>query len=317
MRRMPLELSIVIPVFNEAEILEESVGIVLGHASALGVPFELILVDDGSRDATWEIVQRLVAAQDRVRGAKLSRNFGKERAICAGLELARGRAVVVMDGDLQHPPEQLAPMLAQWREGKADIVRAVKLHRGKESRVYRWMSRLFYAAMAFLSGYDLEGASDFVLLDRKVVRVITGMSEQFPFFRGTVAWLGYRQAEVPFSVPDRLGGASRWSARSLVGYALSNMLAFSALPLRLVNYIGGGFLVLAVALGALTLYRWFSGSALEGFTTVIILLLVVGGAILVGLGIVGEYVGKIHEEVKRRPRYLIAEEVGGEARGER
>lgn len=314
---MPLELSIVIPVFNEAEILEESVGIVLGHASALGVPFELILVDDGSRDATWEIVQRLVAAQDRVRGAKLSRNFGKERAICAGLELARGRAVVVMDGDLQHPPEQLAPMLAQWREGKADIVRAVKLHRGKESRVYRWMSRLFYAAMAFLSGYDLEGASDFVLLDRKVVRVITGMSEQFPFFRGTVAWLGYRQAEVPFSVPDRLGGASRWSARSLVGYALSNMLAFSALPLRLVNYIGGGFLVLAVALGALTLYRWFSGSALEGFTTVIILLLVVGGAILVGLGIVGEYVGKIHEEVKRRPRYLIAEEVGGEARGER
>lgn len=311
---MPLELSIVIPVFNEAEILEESVGIVLGHASALGVPFELILVDDGSRDATWEIVQRLVAAQDRVRGAKLSRNFGKERAICAGLELARGRAVVVMDGDLQHPPEQLAPMLAQWREGKADIVRAVKLHRGKESRVYRWMSRLFYAAMAFLSGYDLEGASDFVLLDRKVVRVITGMSEQFPFFRGTVAWLGYRQAEVPFSVPDRLGGASRWSARSLVGYALSNMLAFSALPLRLVNYIGGGFLVLAVALGALTLYRWFSGSALEGFTTVIILLLVVGGAILVGLGIVGEYVGKIHEEVKRRPRYLIAEEVGSEAR---
>lgn len=306
----PLGLSVVVPMYNEAAIVEHSVATILKELRALGVPFELILVDDGSRDATWERIEALAAREREVRGARLSRNFGKERAICAAIDLANGEAVVVMDGDLQHPPELIPEMLGIWRAGSADIVRAVKSDRGRESWLYRRMSHLFYASMAFLSGYDLENASDFMLLDRKVVRSLKRMPEQFPFFRGMVAWIGYRQAEVRFAVPERPGGGSRWSGRRLVAYALSNMLSFSAFPLRVVNYLAAAFFLLAIAIGGISLHRWANGTAVEGFTTVIILLLIIGSGILGGLGIIGEYVAKIHDEVKQRPRYLISEEVG-------
>ncbi|MBH9552061.1 glycosyltransferase family 2 protein [Inhella sp. 4Y17] len=299
-------MSIVVPLFNEAAHLETTFARLAASVEELGLQTEWILVDDGSTDSTWEVLQQIAVRAPGVQGIRLSRNFGKEAALAAGLERADGDAVAVLDGDLQHPPELLATLVAHWRAG-AEVVEAVKRDRGDEGPFKRWTARLFYAAFTRLTGQPLEGASDFKLMDRRVRNAWMQLGERNLFFRGMHAWLGFRRVQVPFDVASRVAGASTWSGWALCRLGIRALTAFSSAPLQLISIFGLGFLVFALGLGLQTLARKFSGHAVDGFTTVILLQLIVGGALMAGLGIIGTYIARIYDEVKQRPRYLVAE----------
>ena len=265
-------LSIVIPVFQEGAHLAEVIAQVGVHVRAANESYELILVDDGSSDATWAVIRNALARHPELRALRLSRNFGKEAAVSAGLDVARGRAVVVMDGDLQHPPELLPRMVALWKAGGVDLVEAVKDSRGRESLVNGFGSRAFYWILAAFAHQDLRNASDFKLMDRRVVEAWRRMGERNLFFRGMIAWLGFQRAQVPFSVPERIGGRSGFTFVKLVKLAITAVTAFSATPLQIVTFLGSMFSMFALILGAHTLYIWHRPAhAVSGFTTVILL----------------------------------------------
>jgi len=309
-----IELSVVVPCFEEAGHLPNTLDTIRGEVAAAASSFEVLVVDDGSQDETWDAV---VAAADKdgpgvVRGLRLSRRFGKELALCAGLERARGRAVVVMDGDLQHPPSLIPEMVRAWREEGFDVVEAVK--EGEATHV-RLRARLFYAVLNRLSGIRLARATDFKLLDRKVIEAWTTMRERHVFFRGMSAWLGFRRKELPFQVAERAGGSTSWSTRELLRLAFDGLTSFSTLPLHLITTMGLVFMGFALILGANALIQKFTGVALTGFTTVIVLQLMIGSMLMVGLGILGQYVSKIYDEVKGRPRYVVMDEAGDERPG--
>nr|WP_315488474.1 glycosyltransferase family 2 protein [uncultured Rhodoferax sp.] len=301
-------LSIVIPLYREGMHLVATLKETLASLDTLGMAYELILVDDGSPDNTWQVIADQSQLFPAIKGIRLSRNFGKEAALAAGLEQATGDAIVVMDGDLQHPPTLIHTMVQQWKDG-AEVVEAVKQHRGAESLYSKIRAKIFYAIFSRLAGYDLRGASDFKLMDRRVLDAWRGMGERNLFFRGMNAWLGFRRVQIPFDVPDRTGGESNWSVLQLVRLAMTAVTSFSSAPLQLITFTGAGFAVFALVLGTQTLYQKIAGHAVDGFTTVILLLLVIGGAVMLGLGIIGTYIARIYEEVKGRPRYIVAERV--------
>jgi glycosyltransferase involved in cell wall biosynthesis len=298
------ELSAVIPLYNEAEVLGRTVARVCEELARTGRSFEVLCIDDGSTDDTAAQIGALAARDARIVPVSFSRNFGKEAAILAGLELARGQAVLFLDGDLQHPPELIPQLVARWEEG-FEVVDAVKASRGRESWLRGRLTAFFYDVIGGAAGFDLAGASDFKLLDRQVVEALRRCPERNRFFRGLVAWAGFRVARVPFHVAERAGGRTKWSPAALVGYTLRSLVAFSPVPLRLTAWIG--FLtVLAGAVVALhTLYMWWLGEALTGFTTVILLQYWLGGLILVSLGVLGYYVSHLYEEQKARPVFLV------------
>jgi polyisoprenyl-phosphate glycosyltransferase len=304
------ELTIVVPMFRESEHVPVSLAEIESHIVRCCADYEIIVIDDGSPDDTWEQIRRYSADHPRCRGLRLSRNFGKEHAVSAGLEHSTGRAVIVMDGDLQHPPALIEKMLDPWRKGEADVVEAVKTDRGRESAANALFARTFYRMLKWLSGFDLQNASDFKLLDRKVVDAWKRLSERNLFFRGMTAWLGFRRVQMPFEVPDRVGGRSQWSFIALVRLAMTAVTAFSSSLLQLVTLCGLVFLAFSLIWAAYTISFWFTGRAVEGFTTVILLLLVIGSFIMISLGIIGLYLARIYDEVKGRPRYLIAETTG-------
>lgn len=280
-----------------------------GIASALGktsYPFELVLVDDGSPDDTWKAISEEAKRLPMVRGFRLSRNFGKELALCAGLERARGNIVVVMDGDGQHPPALLPDMVRLWETSGADIVEAVKISRGKESLSAKMGALLFYYILNKLAGVNLKGASDFKLMNRQAVDAWLQMKERNVFFRGMTAWLGFTRAKIPFEVPGRAGGATGWSFLRRFDLALTGISAFSSLPLQFVTVAGLFFFAFSVAFGLYTLALQLAGRSVSGFATVILLLLIIGSLLMISLGIIGEYLARIYEEVKHRPRYVIA-----------
>ena len=268
------------------------------------IPYELIFVSDGSRDATFSKVAELAKADSRVRGLEFSRNFGKEAAMFAGLSAVRGGCAVVMDCDLQHPPKTIVEMYRLWEQGY-EIVEGVKNSRGDESFAHKLFAKGFYKIISALTGFDMENASDFKLLDKRVIEVLLDMPERKTFFRALSFWVGYKCTQVHYNVAERAYGATKWSFTGLVRYGISNIVSFSTKPLAVVSYMG----VLSVGVGAVmgiqTLIRWFSGKAVEGFTTVILLLLLMGGGILLGLGIIGGYIAAIYQEVKQRPRYIV------------
>lgn len=303
----PLLFSLIIPIYCEESQLSTLLTTIQKELKTYYSLYELILIDDGSIDNTWSQLQELSKQYPMLKALRLSRNFGKEYALCAGLEIARGEAVIVMDGDLQHPPSLIPEMISIWQETHVEIVEAVKVSRGKESIISRWGARLFYTTLNKLSGYNLKGASDYKLLDRKVVNAWLKMDERSLFFRGMTAWLGFRRIQIPFEVPRRIGGTSRWSMVQLVKLAITGVTAFSSLPLHFVTFSGGVFLVFALILGLQTLAQKLSGNAVSGFTTVIILLLIIGSLLMLSLGIIGLYIARIYEEVKKRPRYIISE----------
>ncbi|MDR0220326.1 MAG: glycosyltransferase family 2 protein [Lachnospiraceae bacterium] len=313
---MPL-LSIVIPAYNEEDALEQVVPALREALKPREIEFEVIFIDDGSKDTTFEKIAEIAATDKRVRGYRFSRNFGKEAAIWAGLENASGDAVVVMDADLQHPPETLPLMWDLWQEGY-EVVEGVKVKRAKEFFLRRFFAWMFYGIISSLSGFNMRTASDFKLLDRRVVDELLQFKERNAFFRGLSFWVGFRATRVEYITAPRKQGKTKWSFGQLTKYAFNNILGFSTAPMQLVSLIGALLLVSSLALGIQTLVRFFQGNAVEGFTTVILLLLLIGGALMVSLGVIGLYIAKIYEEVKGRPRYIISEATErGEAMGTR
>jgi len=273
------------------------------------IPYELIFVDDGSKDNTWKHIEQLAECNTHVKGIHFSRNFGKESAIFAGLAEADGDCCAVMDCDLQHPPETLVEMYRLWEQGY-EVVEGVKRSRGREGKMHKASAGLFYKIISKAVKIDMSRASDFKLMDRMAVEALLNMPERNAFFRALSSWVGYQSAFVEFDVGEREEGESKWSAWSLVKYAITNIAAFSAAPMQLVTIAGLLVLLMGIILGIQTLIKYFIGHAVAGFTTVILLILLIGSIIMISLGIIGYYISKIYEEVKGRPRYLVSKRTG-------
>lgn len=299
--------SVVIPVHNESDQIAENLSLIHAEASKTGLPMEMILIDDGSTDSTWQALEKLAEQMPELKALRFSRNFGKEAAICAGLAYSNGQACIVIDSDLQHPPELIPEMVRLWRQERWDIVEGIKKTRGSESLINRIGARFFYRTLSGLSGYNLYGSSDFKLLDRKVIDAWLDMRERNTFFRGMISWLGYRRNQITFSVPSRRLTQSRWSFLGLFRLAVIAITAFSSLPLQAVTILGGLFILCAILFSGYALVMYFAGLAFPGFTTVIILELLIGGVLMISLGIIGTYIAQIYQEVKYRPRYIVAE----------
>ena len=300
-------LSVLVPVHNEGDQIAENLSLIHAEALKAGLPMEMIAIDDGSTDNTWHVLQTMVEQIAGLKALRFSRNFGKEGAICAGLAHSLGQACIVIDSDLQHPPELIPEMVRLWRDEHWEIIEGIKKTRGTESLINRIGARFFYRTVSGLSGYNLYGSSDFKLLDRKVRDAWLDMRERNTFFRGMVSWLGFRRKQITFSVAKRRLTQSRWSFFGLFRLAIVAITAFSSLPLQAVTILGGLFLLCAILFATYALVMYFAGLAFPGFTTVIILELVIGGVLMVSLGIIGTYIAQIYQEVKYRPRYVVAE----------
>ena len=302
-------LSVVMPVFREGAHLPRLLTEVRSSVEQCSLPYELVLVDDGSPDDTWHVIAGEAKSCQALRALRLSRNFGKESALCAGLEHARGDAVIVMDADGQHPPSLIPDMVRMWQRSGADIVEAVKRRRGRESLSSKLGAKLFYFILNKLSGFHFKGASDFKLMNRKAVDAWLKMHERNVFFRGMTVWMGFTTVQIPFEVVPRSVGQTTWSLVKRLKLALIGITAFSSFPLHLVTVAGVIFLTVSVLLGFETLYLKLAGHAVSGFATVILLELIIGSLLMISLGIIGEYLARIYEEVKGRPRYLVAESI--------
>lgn len=303
-------ISIVVPVYNEGAHIRKSMAYVGNICEKAGILYELVLVDDGSKDNSWEEICAMAKADGRITSVRLSRNFGKEPALCAGLDIASGDAVIVMDADLQHPPEKIPEMVRLWQEG-AEVVEGVKTSRGKEKRSYRFCAKLFYGMINKATGIDFDNASDFKLLDRKVIEAMKQMPERMTFFRGMSAWVGFERKTFEFEVAERVDGASKWSLKRLITLAVTAVTSYTSAPLHCITVLGIVMFFGAIVLGVQTLYMKISGHALGGFTTVILLLLLIGSMIMISLGIIGLYLMKIYHEIKGRPRYLTSRVIRG------
>ena len=298
-------LSVVLPAYNEETNIANTVRTLTELFEREKIDYELVFISDGSGDNTYAEICRAAENNPRIRGAEFSRNFGKEAGIFAGLELATGDAAVVMDCDLQHPPETILKMWKLWQEG-AEIVEGIKSNRGKESLFHKMSAGLFYKIMSRLIKVDMSSSSDFKLLDRKVVNVLLDLPERNTFFRALTFWAGFETRTVEYEVQERKYGSSKWSFFSLMKYAIANATSFSTLPLQIVTVMGMIAIAFSAVLAVQTLVRYLLGNAVEGFTTVILLILIIGGFIMLSLGIIGNYIARIYEEVKGRPKYIIS-----------
>jgi len=313
--RLPTpELSVVVPVFNESANIEPLCDRLVPILERVAASWEVVFVDDGSEDDTLSMIRARNAAEPRIGAVSFSRNFGKEVAIAAGLDHARGRAVVIMDADLQHPPEVIERFVARWREGYV-MVYGQRTSRADESAVKRGFARLFYRLFDSFTHMHLpEGAGDFRLIDARGVEVLRGLSERSRFSKGLYAWIGFKTIGIPFVVEERRHGATKWSFRTLFRFAFDSITAFSTVPLRVWTYLGGLISVLAIAAAAYFAVRTLLfGVDVAGYPSLIVSITLLGGVQLMSLGIIGEYIGRIFAEVKRRPLYVVAERVGDAA----
>lgn len=304
-------LTVVIPSFNEEKMIPIAAERLESILRGAQIEHELLFVDDGSKDGTWEAIGAARERYASVRGVRFSRNFGKEAAIFAGLAEASGDCCAVIDCDLQHPPEKLLEMYALWQQGY-EVIEGVKSSRGKESLLHRFNAKCFYGLVSKASGIDMQNASDYKLLDRRAVDVLLTMREKHAFFRALSGWIGFRTCSVSYEVQERVVGTSKWSTRALVRYAVSNITSFSTAPMQVVTLLGAAMLVVAVVFGVIALCQKIMGVALGGFTTMILLLLFIGSVIMLSLGVIGFYIARIYEEVQGRPRYIIGERCGGQ-----
>jgi glycosyltransferase involved in cell wall biosynthesis len=304
-------LSVVIPILNETRGLPALEQRLRGVLDGLGRTWEVIFVDDGSRDGTLDALRQLHLRDPRYKAISLSRNFGKEIAVAAGLRFAAGDGVVVMDGDLQHPPELIPDFVAKW-DAEYDIVYAQRSSRDTDATLHRWSARLFYRVFRFATGTELpDGAGDFRLLDRKAVDVFNRMGERARFNKGLYAWIGFRSVGIPYEVEARFDGRSRWRPRQLLRFALDGLASFTTLPLRIWSYIGllvgaSAFAYTAIFLTKTLIY----GVDVPGFPTLVISVMFLAGVQLISLGVIGEYLGRVYEEVKGRPLFIVSETIG-------
>jgi len=298
------DLSVVLPLYNEHDTLPDSLPAIRAALEAERRSFEILCVDDGSTDGTARLVDDAARADPRVVPVHLSRNFGKEAALSAGLEIARGRAVILMDADLQHPPTLIAEMVRLWDHG-SEVVEAVRRRPGDHGLAYRLMARLFYALIGRSVGRSFQGSTDYKLLDRQVVEALLQCRERNRFFRGLVAWVGFRVSQVPLEATPRKAGRSKWSVLGLARYSVRSLLAFTSLPLRIVAWGGLVMVILGAVLAIQTLFNYFTGRAVSGFTTVILVQLILGGLILTSLGVLAFYLALIYDEQKARPPFVV------------
>jgi polyisoprenyl-phosphate glycosyltransferase len=303
--RRPL-ISIVLPAYNEGDGIQHAVRTIASILAPHDFDHEFVVVDDGSRDATYARAAELVAEGLPVRAIRLSRNFGKEAAILAGLSNAAGDAIVTLDADLQHPPALIPDMVAAWRKG-ANIVHCVKRDRGDESWWATARARIINAILTRMGGVDVRGSSDFKLLDRIAVDVLTKeLPERSRFYRGLAGWVGFDQVTLFFDVAQRQHGASAWSLKSLLALALTALVSFTSVPLRIVSVLGALTFLVGLGVGTDALVSWIRGDAVSGFVTMIMTLLLIGSFVMISLGVIGEYIAKIYDEIKQRPIYLIS-----------
>jgi glycosyltransferase involved in cell wall biosynthesis len=304
------DISVVIPLFNERANLTPLAGRLIPALEKAGVTFEAIFIDDGSQDGSLEELRRLCAVEPRFRAVSFSRNFGKEVAIAAGLDEARGRAVVIMDSDLQHPPEVIPQFIDKWREGYKNIFGA-RTDRATDPKLRTVLTEAFYRLLDRFGDVTLPpGAGDFRLLDRQAVDALLTMRERARFNKGLFAWIGFRTVGVPFEVEDRASGESKFSFTHLLRFALDGLLSFSSIPLKVWTFVGLGISVFALSMAA---YYWartmLFGVDTPGFPTLVVSIAFFSGVQLLSLGVLGEYVGRIFNEVKGLPLYLIAERI--------
>jgi len=305
------KLSVIVPVYNESANIGPLCERLFPVLNRIGLTWEVVFIDDGSRDDTLEVIRALSRKEPRIGAVSFSRNFGKEIAIAAGLDHAQGSAVVIMDADLQHPPEMIETFVERWREGY-DMVYGQRTDRSDETRVKRSFAHLFYRLFSRFGEIGLpEGAGDFRLIDRKGVDVLRTLGERARFSKGLYAWIGFKGTGVPFVVEERRFGTSKWSFRKLFRFAFDGIAAFSTVPLRIWTYLGFLISFLSIAAAIYFLIRTILfGTDLPGFPSLIVSIMFFSGIQLMSLGIIGEYVGRIFAEVKRRPLYVVAERVG-------
>jgi polyisoprenyl-phosphate glycosyltransferase len=304
--RNPTLLSVVAPVYNEQELVERFVR--RACAAVADYTFELVLVNDGSTDATPELLDRMAAEDPRVRVVHLSRNFGHQAALTAGLEHAAGDVVAMIDADLQDPPELIPTMVSRWETG-ADVVYAVRREREGETAFKLATASWFYKLFDKLAQVDLEpNSGDFRLLDRRALDALLTMTERSRFLRGMTVWVGFTQTAVPYERDARHAGETKYTLRKMLRFSLDAIASFSHVPLQLATYVGLLSAGLAFVAIPVVVGLHFAGSYLPGFGSLTIAILLLGGIQLIALGVIGEYVGRIYDEVKHRPLYIVREE---------
>ena len=297
-------LSVIIPAYNEEKCIERAYTAIHSLLKENNIDSEFIFVDDGSQDQTYKIISELSLEKENVVGLHFSRNFGKESAISAGLAAVSGDCAVVIDCDLQHPPEKIIEMYRLWEQGY-EIIEGIKKERGQEKRMHSIGAKFFYSVISRMAGFDMANSSDFKLLDKKVVDVLNKMPER-GFFRAISYWVGYNKTSVEYDVNERIEGESKWSTRGLIKYAFSNISSYSTAPMQTVTVLGFVMLTISVIFGVWALIDKIIGRALEGMTTVIIITIFIGSIIMISLGIIGYYIARIYEEIKGRPKYIIS-----------
>ena len=298
-------ISVILPAYNEEAMIEMTGNVISGILERENIPYEILFVDDGSTDGTWAGIMNLSEEKEEVRGISFSRNFGKEAAMVAGLAEAHGDCAVILDCDLQHPPEKIVEMYRLWEQGY-EVIEGVKNSRGRESWVHKLAAKTFYSLISTASGFHMENASDFKLLDRKAVDAIVGMKEKYTFFRALSTWVGFRTTSVTYNVQERAAGESKWSTSGLVRYAINNITSFSTAPMQFVTVCGVLVFIVSFISGIITLAQKLNGQALGGFTTVILLQGFIGSIIMISLGLIGFYIARIYEELRERPKYIIS-----------
>ncbi len=304
-------LSVVVPVYNEQEVLGPFYEELIKSLESIDLPFEVIFVNDSSQDDSREILHRLHQTDSRIRVISFSRNFGQMAAISAGLEHATGAAVIIMDADLQHPPSMIPQMVQHWQEGY-QVVYTVRSYDPSTSWFKRASSALFYKLINKISEIEIiPGAADFRLIDRLVVDYLNSMQENSRFLRGMISWLGFRQLGIPFQANARFAGESKYSLFRMVRLAMEGFTSFSTLPLRWAAYLGFFSAVSGLPYGIFAIYQViFTNQTVPGWASIIVAVLFLGGVQLMSLGIIGEYIGRIYTEVKRRPLYVMEELIG-------
>jgi glycosyltransferase involved in cell wall biosynthesis len=306
------ELSIVLPVYSEARNIDVTITEIVKNLAPLEIPYEIIFVDDGSEDDSWALIQRAAETHDSIRAIRFSRNFGKEYALYAGLEAAHGLAVITIDGDQQHPIELIPVMYKMWKDQAVDVINVVKKERRTDSFFTRLSASLFYFSFSKLSGMNIDNSTDYKLLNRKVIDAMMKFHETGLFYRGLVNWMGFRHVSIFIDVSTRQHGSSKWGVSKLVGYALNNIFNYTTKPLILIGIFGIIFMLAAVILFFISVVRLITGTTLQGFSTVIILELFIGGIMVTSMTLIGVYLAKIYNEVKGRPKYIISEQIGSE-----
>ncbi len=303
------KISLVVPCFNEQDNIVPFYDAILKVFDDIPAAFELMFVDDGSSDETFKRIQELHEKDDRVKCISFSRNFGKEAALFAGIRNVTGDCTVVLDADLQHPPVLIKEMYKLWKEGY-EVVEGIKRDRGKESVIHGLFTKLFYRMISSAVKIDMANSSDYKLLDRKVTEELAKLKERNTFFRALSFWVGFKKTSVYYEVADRASGRSKWSTRSLMKYAIKNVICFSYLPLHIISIVGIIFVLVALGIGIDAILSYFRNNAASGFPTIVFLMLIGFGGCLISLGIIGVYIAQIYDEVKKRPQYIIGRRIG-------